>query len=183
MHRHVERELARARVAGGRSGKLTPLADVVDRIVNAMGRLARGDMIDWQLEIPQGFRVAIDPDDLSELLGNLLDNSREWARSKVRLSAGKESGVSFVSVEDDGPGVPPDKMKLILERGVRLDETRKGTGIGLAIVSDIAEAYGFGLETFNSELGGLGVRLRLAGAAPADPAARQPARQPETLAS
>lgn len=161
MHRHVERELTRARVAGGRSGKLTPLADAVAKVVNTMGRLQRGDMLDWQLEIPPDFRVAIDPDDLSELLGNLLDNAREWARARVLVCAGTTGGVDYLSVEDDGPGVPSDKLQEILLRGVRLDESRTGSGLGLAIVNDIAEAYGFTVETFKSSLGGLGIRLIL----------------------
>ena len=52
-------------------------------------------------------------------------------------------------IEDDGPGVPEDKLSAIVERGLRLDETRAGSGLGLAIAGDIAEVYGVPMVPFD----------------------------------
>ena len=55
---------------------------------------------------------------------------------------------------DDGPGIPADKLETALARGGRLDAMGDGAGLGLAIVSDVAEAWGGRLELDSSD-GGL----------------------------
>jgi two-component system sensor histidine kinase PhoQ len=111
----------------------------------------------------------IDPDsvfhgekgDLMELLGNLLDNAFKWCHSRVLLTAqpvsppGARRPGLRLKVEDDGPGVPEEKMGEILKRGVRGDERVQGHGIGLSIITDIVAAYGGDLRVGRSEaLGG-----------------------------
>ncbi len=86
--------------------------------------------------------VAIDQQDLEEMLGNLLDNAFKWARSSVSLSAVVEGHSLILSVEDDGPGIPEKMRATVLEEGKRLDTSVPGTGIGLSIVSDLSQAYG-----------------------------------------
>ncbi len=71
----------------------------------------------------------------------------------------RNSGTTTLVIEDDGPGVDPSDLKTIRERGKRLDLTTQGTGIGLAIVSDIAEVYGLGITMENVDTGGLRVSL------------------------
>ena len=85
--------------------------------------------------------------DLQELLGNLLENAFKWAKRKVLLTVKAESsptnrrpGVTM-SVADDGPGIAPGNVELMLQRGVRGDERVQGHGIGLAIVQDIVHSY------------------------------------------
>jgi signal transduction histidine kinase len=71
-----------------------------------------------------------------------------------------------VLVEDDGAGIPPGERENIFARGARLDLTKPGTGLGMAIVRDVAEIYGGSVELGESEdLGGLLVTLRLPRAA------------------
>ena len=60
-----------------------------------------------------------------------------------------------LSISDDGPGIPEAFRESIVERGRRLDEGTEGTGIGLAIVKDIADAYALSTSFTASELGGL----------------------------
>ena len=99
--------------------------------------------------------------DLQELLGNLLENAFKWARTRVLLTAkagatapNRRPGLLLV-VEDDGPGIPEEKIALVLQRGVRGDERVQGHGIGLAIVQDIVRSYRGELEVGTSEeLGG-----------------------------
>jgi two-component system sensor histidine kinase PhoQ len=61
----------------------------------------------------------------------------------------------LLAVDDDGPGIPPDKVASILQRGVRGDERVHGHGIGLAIVQDLVKGYRGELQVSRSEeLGG-----------------------------
>ena len=101
--------------------------------------------------------VKMDTVDLMELLGNLLDNARKHAHEIVRISHNGNT----LTVEDDGPGVSVEQLPLIFKRGVRLDEKLSGSGIGLAIVSDLAEVYGLTLDARRSDLGGLAVTVGL----------------------
>ena len=58
-------------------------------------------------------------------------------------------------MEDDGKGLAPSLRPAAIERGVRLDERGDGAGLGLAIVRDVLEAYGWQLDLGTSDLGGL----------------------------
>jgi signal transduction histidine kinase len=66
-----------------------------------------------------------------------------------------------VTVADDGPGLPADQRVKLGKRGLRLDETKPGSGLGLSIVTDLAGLYRGRLELGESELGGLEARLDL----------------------
>jgi signal transduction histidine kinase len=66
-----------------------------------------------------------------------------------------------LSVEDDGPGIPPQDRRAALTRGVQLNSDKSGTGIGLAVARDIALAYGGEVDLTESALGGLCVEVRL----------------------
>lgn len=168
MRRHVERELARAR-AGGRArlGAVRPVAPVVERVVAVLRRTPRGHALEWRIDIPAGLHTSADDQDLAEIVGNLAENAVEWAARDIRVAARAQGGAVALRVEDDGPGVPEDRIGEALSRGGRLDEQRPGSGLGLAIAGDLVEAYGGALELGRSELGGLLVEARL-------PLARQP---------
>jgi two-component system sensor histidine kinase PhoQ len=110
--------------------------------------------------------------DLLELLGNLMENAFKWANHRVLLStqtltvAPQRRAGLLISVEDDGPGIPPDKVEHLLQRGVRGDERVQGHGIGLSIVQDIVRAYRGELSVERShELGGARFVLRFSPAA------------------
>jgi signal transduction histidine kinase len=156
MRRHVERQLARARLSTGKSVSGSALRGAAERVIGAMRRAPRGDAIDWRNEVSPATNVPIEIQDLTELLGNLIDNARKWAKSKVRIAF--PDGV--LQVDDDGPGVPVEETARVLERGIRLDESSQGSGLGLAIVRDIVELYGLTLALESSPLGGLAVRIQ-----------------------
>lgn len=145
MQRHVERELARARMQARAhrpdSPSTTSVAEAVDRLVRVLSRSPEGSKLDWHVEVDDEVRVAVVPEDLSELLGAILENASKWARSIVVITADNADPVQ-ISIIDDGPGVPDAKLAEIGARGVRLDQKVEGTGLGLAIATDIAEAYG-----------------------------------------
>ena len=190
MRRRVDRELIRGRIrarqAGrvapgptGAAGRLPPVADLgdcLDGVIRTLVRTPRGLGIDWDLECPPGTRVALAPDDLAELLGNVLENAVQWARGRVLVRATPEAPGPDASapgapvelrVEDDGPGVPESALDSLGQRGLRLDRRTQGSGLGLAIVQDVCEAYGAQVDFAPAELGGLRVEFRLPGAAPA----------------
>ncbi len=162
IRRHVDRELARTRLAtaGGRVAP-TPLRLAVDQVVRTLERTPAGDALAWTVAVDAGLRVAVDADDLLELLGNLLDNAAKWAEGAVEVAAAAAEGMVTLSIEDDGPGVPEADRARLGSRGVRLDEAVPGHGIGLAIARDIVQAYGGGIDFSAAASGGLAVTVRL----------------------
>ena len=106
------------------------------------------------------------------MLGNILDNACKWARGRVTVGsrhaddAANGRAVVQIVVDDDGPGLPPAMRDAVLQRGVRADEAAPGSGIGLAIVRELAELHGGSIVLDASPAGGLSARLRLPAARP-----------------
>jgi signal transduction histidine kinase len=160
MRRHIERELTRARLRGGgrsRHGPGAPLRVIAESVVAIVARTERGEAVAFRVEIPVDARWPMDKNDLTEALGNLLDNATRYAKSSVRVSS---PAADEIDVEDDGPGVEPGAEALIRKRGGRLDESG-GAGLGIAIVQEILVAYGGSLQFDRSALGGLKAKLAL----------------------
>ena len=118
-------------------------------------------------EIDDAARFYGEIGDLQEVLGNLLENAFKWAKSNVLLTVEREGaskGVAaglLIAVDDDGPGVPEDRVEMVLQRGVRGDQRVKGHGIGLAIVQEIVSSYNGALKVVKSEeFGGARFELR-----------------------
>ncbi|MFD0988288.1 sensor histidine kinase [Methyloligella solikamskensis] len=159
MQRHVERQLAQARLAP-QIGARAEIAKVVATVLRVVERTPRGAGLTWSADVPEGLAARIDAQDLAEALGNLLENAARHAKSTVVISARAEDGAAHLTVSDDGPGIPEDQFDAVLRRGGRLDETGGGAGLGLAIVGDIAEAWG-GTVRLESNAPGLAVHLIL----------------------
>jgi signal transduction histidine kinase len=162
MRGHVDRELARVRIGGkkGAGQAATDVRAVAEPIVRTLQRTPRGEALRWTLDVAGAPEVAMDAEDMAELLGNLLENACKWARTAIWLHAGADAFVR-ITVEDDGPGVPAGKLADLGRRGLRLDARVQGTGQGLAIVSEIVAAYGGELVIDRSGHGGLRVEARL----------------------
>jgi signal transduction histidine kinase len=163
MSRHVTRELVRARAGlrAFRRGQSTVVEPVATLLVKTLALLPGADAIRFDLRIPDGAAAPMDETDLTEVLGNIIDNARKWARSRIRISAEEIAGDGLrLTIEDDGPGLPADQS-FEIERGRRLDEQVEGSGFGLAIVKDLVEAYGGDLKLLRSALGGLKVEITL----------------------
>jgi len=166
--RHIHWHLARARVAAsqGLPGQRTPLAPLLAGLLRVMDKLHAGRRLDLSAdELPPGAAFAGEEQDLQDMLGNLLDNACRSARGAVRVSARHEGRQLQITVDDDGPGIAPDQRAAVLQRGVRLDESRPGSGLGLAIVVELAALYGGALTLDSSDMGGLSARLTLPAAA------------------
>lgn len=161
MQAHVDRELARSRIAATAELRASDadLATAVDRIVRTLKRTPRGGDLAWQVDVPPAVTVEVDPHDLEELLGNILDNAVKWARSTISVRVCRDAAGQRLVIEDDGPGADPAGLKLMMERGIRLDSQKPGTGIGLSIVKDIASVYDLTIEITNRDAGGLRVSV------------------------
>ena len=162
MRRRVDRELVRARVRSGvqTRGTCSDVGDVVNRILRTLQRSPRGALLKWSVNTPEGIEAAIPPDDLTELLGNIMENAAKWATEEVAVSVSRGSSV-VIKVEDDGPGVEKDQLDILGQRGVRLDEQKQGSGLGLAIARDVTEAYQGLLSFDTSPMGGLTVAVHV----------------------
>jgi signal transduction histidine kinase len=89
-----------------------------------------------------------DPERIHQVLFNLLDNAFRFTPpgGRVMVRASREGTEALVSVEDTGPGIPPEHLPYVFERFYRVDPSRSrvggGTGIGLAIARSVVEAHG-----------------------------------------
>jgi signal transduction histidine kinase len=164
MRRRVDRELIRARVRSGIETRRVraDAGDAINRIVRTLKRTPRGAGLEWSVEAPDGADAAILPEDLTELLGNILENATKWANAAISVSVCRGNGI-IIKVEDDGPGVAEDQLITLGQRGVRLDEQQQGSGLGLAIARDVVEAYHGVLSLDSSPMGGLAVTVRIPG--------------------
>ncbi|MBW8299870.1 MAG: HAMP domain-containing histidine kinase [Hydrogenophaga sp.] len=161
MQAHVDRELARSRIAATAELRASDadVATAVDRIVRTLKRTPKGGDLAWRVDVAPGVTVEVDPHDLEELLGNILDNAVKWSRSMIGVTLDRVGTRPRLVIEDDGPGADPADIKRMTERGIRLDSQTPGTGIGLSIVKDIASVYDLGIEITNREAGGLRVSI------------------------
>lgn len=161
----VEAELARARAAASRHAgavsEATPLV-VVEQLVAVLERTEKGMRVDYDIALPETLRVAVAADDLSEILGTILENAVRFARRGIRVSGAAEADSVWLRVEDDGPGIAADRAAEALIRGRRLDEAGGGHGMGLAIARELVEATGGEITLGTAETGGLQVELRWA---------------------
>ncbi len=164
----IDHHLARGRAAGARNllGARANVAELAGDLKFLLERIYANRPIYIELENLDGLYFRGDPQDLEEMLGNLMDNACKWGKSRVRIRGGKKGDRLILRVEDDGPGVAEDKWLEAMKPGMRLDETIPGSGLGLAIVGDIAELYGGALEYDAQEddkdtLGGFCGRLEL----------------------
>jgi signal transduction histidine kinase len=158
MSRHVDRELARVRVKSAAypgAAPATELLPVVRLLVATLSRAHADSSLQFAIEIADGAVLPLDRTDLTEVLGNLLENAARHARRWVRVSAVPGPSGSVVVVEDDGEGIAASAREAVLQTGKRLDERAGGAGLGLAIVQDVLEAYGWRLDLASSDLGGL----------------------------
>lgn len=165
MRRQVDHYLARARAAAS-VNVLGSRADVSARIaafVRTMEKIYAERGLAFDTACPEDLCFRGSPQDLDEMLGNLIDNAAKWARGRVRVhcSPAPEAGTFRVTVEDDGPGLTEAQRALATARGERLDEQVPGSGLGLSIVSDIAEMYAGRLDLDRSAMGGLRAELTL----------------------
>lgn len=160
----IDYHLGRARMAGSMNilaVKASP-SERVDAISMAFDKVYASKELLLISELDPGLFVAVEQADLDEMLGNLLENAYKWAKGIIKVySQPIDSHETYIIIEDDGPGIPQQLWDKAIKRGIRLDESTPGTGLGLNIVSEMAHSYRGQLTLQTSSLGGLKAILRL----------------------
>jgi signal transduction histidine kinase len=167
MRDQIARHLERARLAAGLKvvASVTSVVPVVAALTRTMEKIHQGRGIAIDLDAPADVRFRGERQDLEEMVGNLVDNACKWAQMRVSVEvvAERRDGAAMVRIiiDDDGPGLNPAQRDQVARRGLRLDETKPGSGLGLSIVLELAALYGGNLQLGNAPIGGLRAELVL----------------------
>ena len=163
MDQRIGYQLRRARASGVTGLGLAPvkLAPIVEDIVDTLDKVYRDKQVSCELDIDAGASFQADPGDLNEIFGNLLDNAYKYCSRRVLVEVTSlVDGVEIVA-NDDGPGLPAQAEEVLIERGVRADESVPGQGIGLAVVAETVGLYQGTIALRASALGGTAVSVTL----------------------
>lgn len=163
MSAGVDHHLARARIAaaGDVIGARTALRPLAESLRRTVAQIYADKSLEIDIDVTGEPVFRGERQDLTEMLGNLLDNACKWGCRHVRLSGRTVGKELLIEIDDDGPGIADGDRGCVLDRGRRLDETTPGSGFGLPIVRDIAAHYQGSLELAGSAAGGVAARLRL----------------------
>jgi len=164
MRQQISHHLDRARIAA----QIRPISGVTDvaaeltAISRALTKIYESRAISLEINCPPGVRFFGEKQDFDEMAGNLMDNACKWAKSQVTVSVEASQGLpngagrAFrLIIEDDGPGLPEDFRRDVVQRGRRLDENVPGSGLGLSIVADLSHLYRGTLHLEQAASGGL----------------------------
>jgi two-component system, OmpR family, sensor histidine kinase PhoQ len=166
----IEHQMKRAAASGGVLLGQAPVdvAPIVSDLRAALIKVYGNKDLLFEAVVAPEAQFIGDRADLTELLGNLLDNACKWAKGSVRIAvsvkphADTRSALTLV-IEDDGPGIAEHDRGKVLERGGRADEATPGHGLGLAMVHDTVALYGGTMNIDASRLGGARFELALPG--------------------
>ncbi|MDX2235069.1 MAG: ATP-binding protein [Hyphomonadaceae bacterium] len=167
MSHNVDHYLQRAQAAARAEtvGARCAVRPVLDDIARTLERLyGRGRDIDILVAPGPSPIFRGERQDLEEMAGNLMENACKYGGGTVRVALREFAADARrfeIAIEDDGPGLPPEAREFALKRGVRLDETAPGQGLGLSIVAELARLYNGELILGESPLGGLAAVLSL----------------------
>ena len=168
----IEHQMKRAATSGGVLLGQAPVdvTPIVTELRVALLKVYGNKDLLFGTEVAAGVQFIGDRADLTELLGNLLDNACKWAKSEVRIKVAVDAAADsrtalHMVIEDDGPGIAEADRARVLVRGGRADEATPGHGLGLAMVHDTVALYGGAMHIDASRLGGARFDLKLPGRA------------------
>ena len=145
-----------------------PLRPLLRDVLDTYENRAEEKKIELVLEIADGVSPVKGYDEcLKMVFSNLVDNAIKYSKEKgtVRITAKNEEGFTVVSVEDDGIGIPQEKLEAVFDEFYRVksEATRNipGTGLGLPICRKIAEELGGSIEVASRENEGSIFTVRL----------------------
>jgi len=162
MERMVEGYLAFARGEGTEPPTETDVAELVGEVVRAERR--DGARISAELPDAGAADMPVRPNAIRRAVGNLVQNAKRYAGT-IHVTVVRAGEFVEITVDDDGPGIPPEKRADAFRPFVRLEKSRNpsfgGTGLGLTIARDIARGHGGELTLQTAPLGGLRAQIRL----------------------
>ncbi|SDG16584.1 ATP-binding protein [Pelagibacterium luteolum] len=157
---HHQLGLARLRHRARAEHCATPLAATIEKVIATLRLTPDGESLHWTRTLDTALTVDLDPADLTEMCGIVLENASQWAKSEIRIEALHKGDYIHLIVEDDGPGFAPDTAHRPRPNG------GTGYGLGLRIVSEIAEINGASITRGASQSGGARVEIALRAAYP-----------------
>jgi signal transduction histidine kinase len=157
----LERQLALAVAAARGEHRRAGLLPVLHALRTMFATLHRERPIDIVIDVAPALRVAMETEDLQEVLGNLVDNACRAARTRVHVGASADADRVLLVIEDDGPGLDDSALARLGTRGLRFDETTPGSGLGVAIASDLVTAAGGHVAYSRGPAGGLRIDIDL----------------------
>lgn len=159
MERMLDGYLAFAR---GEEGEQPVEANLAGIAQEATSHAAGRTQLEFSAPMPVTMRLR--PLAMKRAITNLANNAADYGK-KVRVTVSRNAGEAIVTVEDDGPGIPPNMYEDAFRPFSRLDAARNqnvsGVGLGLTIARDTARAHGGDVVLGKSDLGGLRAILRL----------------------
>lgn len=160
MERMIEGYLAFARGEGDEDPIPTDLSELLEDVAAGARRDNANVEVTWQGDM----NVELRPLAIKRCLTNLVSNALRYG-TMVRLQAVRGRTSVEITIEDNGPGIPPDKYEDVFRPFFRLDESRNvdtgGVGLGLTIARDVARSHGGDVALAPSALGGLRVIVRI----------------------
>ena len=154
MARMLEAYLAFARGDLGESAEPTDMAAFIDELRDDAERHGHKAMVSFH----GAPIVTVRPAAFKRCVGNLVSNAARYA-SSIAISGHRDHRYLTITVDDDGPGIPPAQREDVFKPFLRLDDARNqdegGTGLGLAIARDIARSHGGDIVLGDSPMGGL----------------------------
>ena len=154
MERMISGYLAFARGEGSEQAQPVDLSAMLEDVASAARRTGAA----VEFDTPKPLTLNLRPDAARRAVTNLVDNARRHA-DRIRLSVQPQGRNVYVLVDDDGPGIAPDRRESVFKPFE--SDAHEGTGLGLTIARDIARAHGGEILLEESPLGGLRARLRL----------------------
>jgi signal transduction histidine kinase len=163
IERIVEDLLLLARLDEGAA----PASATVD--VGRMTRAATDRVIavDIDVDAADGLLVKGSESELSSVVRNLLHNAARHARSKIAVAVASRDGMVIITVDDDGPGIPPTDRQRVFQRFTRLEHARSrtdgGVGLGLAVVDRVVRHHNGSVTVTDRPAGGARFQVVLPG--------------------
>jgi len=160
MQRMIEGYLAFARGEGDEEPVMSDLSEILEDVAAGARHGTASIDLAWKGDM----NVELRPVAIKRCLTNIVSNAQRYA-SQIRIEAVRGRTSVEITVDDNGPGIPPEKYEDVFRPFFRLDESRNaatgGVGLGLSIARDVARSHGGDVALAASPLGGLRVVVRI----------------------
>lgn len=161
LNRSLSYRMSKADISGRQMGQICLPIQITSNVVTVMEKIFPDKHFRISTDLPNDFSWPMERQDLSELLGNLLENGGKWCQTTVDISISLAASALTIKVADDGSGISPESAEKVMNRGCRLDETVNGFGLGLSIVYEILEDNFGQMEIGSSKTGGAEITVTL----------------------
>jgi two-component system osmolarity sensor histidine kinase EnvZ len=160
MQRMIEGYLAFARGEGDEDPVMSDLSEILEDVAAGARHGDAALEVAWKGDM----NVELRPIAMKRCLTNIVSNAQRYA-SEIRIEAVRGRTAVEITVDDNGPGIPPENYEDVFRPFFRLDQSRNaatgGVGLGLSIARDVARSHGGEVTLAASPLGGLRVVVRI----------------------